>query len=125
MKWLLKIPLFFLLFFAVYVVAVRLMGAVVSQQNAEVWLRQPDGSELHLAGVDVTNPFFGGLQVRTPDGQVKSYPDAALVMMKFSPQPYSWPEKLKIGGILLGALAVWLVILLPDLRHLWEFLRQK
>jgi hypothetical protein len=121
MKWVLKI----LLFFAVFVVAVRLMGAVVSQQNAEVWLREPDGSELHLAGVDVTHPFFGGLQVRTPDGQVKSYPDAALVMMKFSPQPYSWPQKLKIGGFLLAALAVWLVIVLPELRHRWEFLRQK
>jgi hypothetical protein len=102
MKWLLKILLFFVLFFAVLVVALRLMGAVVVQRNAEVWLRQPDGSELHLAGVDVTHPFVGGLQVRTPDGQVTTYPDAALVMMKFQPQPYSWPEKLKIGGIVLA-----------------------
>ena len=115
MKWLLEI----LLFFAVCIVALKLMGAVVAQRNAEVWLRQPDGSELHLKG-DVTHPFFGGLQVRMPDGQVTTYPDAALVNMKFTPQPYSWPERLEIAGIILAVLAVWLLIALPDLRRLWR-----
>jgi hypothetical protein len=70
-------------------------------------------------------PLFGGLQVHTPDGRVMTYPDAALVSMKFGPQPYSWPEKLKIAGICLAVLAVWLLIALPDLRWLWERLHRK
>jgi hypothetical protein len=121
MKWVLEI----LLFFAVSILGLKLMGAVVTQRDAEVWLRQPDGSELHLRGVDVSHPFFGGLQVRTPDGHVTTYPNAALVSMTFEPQPYSWPERLEIAGIVLAVLAVWLLIALPDLRGLWELLNRK
>jgi hypothetical protein len=110
---------------AVVILALKLMGAVIAQRNAEGWLRQPDGSELHLNGVEVSHPFFGGLQVRTPDGQVRTYPNAALLGMKFEPQPYSWPERLEIAGIILGVLAVWLLIALPDLRRLWELLSRK
>ena len=68
-------------------------------KKPQVWLRQPDGSPLHLTGVDVSHPFFGGLQVRMPDGRLTTYPDAALVSMRFERQPYSWPEKLKMAGI--------------------------
>jgi hypothetical protein len=109
----------------VSLLGLKLMGAVVTQRDAEVWLRQPDGSQLHLKGVDVSHPFFGGLQVRTPDGGMTTYPDAALVSMKFEPQPYSWPEKLKIAGIGLAVLAVWLLITWPELRWLWERLNRK
>jgi hypothetical protein len=116
MKWVLEI----LLFLAVSVLGLKLMGAVVTQRDAEVWLRQPDGSELHLKGVDVSHPFFGGLQVRTPDGHVTTYPDAALVGMAFEPHPYTRPERLEIAGIVLAVLAVRLLIAWPDLRGLWE-----
>jgi hypothetical protein len=102
MKWTLQT----LLLFAAFFLGLRLMGAVVAQRDGEVWLRQPDGSELHLKGVDVSHPFFGGLQVRMPDGRVTTYPDAALVGMAFEPQPYSWPERLEIAGIVLAVLAV-------------------
>jgi hypothetical protein len=118
MKWALQI----LLCFAVSLLGLKLMGAVITQRDAEVWLKQPDGSELHLKGVDVYHPFFGGLQVRTPDGYVTTYPNAALVSMAFKPQPYSWPERLEIAGIVLAVLVVWLLIALPDLR---EFLDRK
>jgi len=114
-----------LLLFAAFLLGLRLMGAVVAQRDAEVWLRQPDGSQLHLKGVDVSHPFFGGLQVRTPDGHVTAYPNAALVGMTFEPQPYSWPERLEIAGIVLAVLAVWFLIALPDLRWLWERLNRK
>ena len=114
-----------LLCFAVSLLGLKLMGAVVTQRDAEVWLRQPDGSQLHLKWVDVSHPFFGGLRVRTPDGGVTTYPDAALVMMKFEPQPYTWPEKLKVAGICLAVLAVWLVIAWPELRWLWERLSRR
>jgi hypothetical protein len=57
MKWVLEL----LLFIAVSLLGVKLMGAVITQRDAEVWLRQPDGSQLHLKGVDVAHPFFGGL----------------------------------------------------------------
>ena len=120
MKWVLEI----LLFLTVSVLGLKLMGAVVAQRDAEVWLRQPDGSELHLKGVDVSHPFFGRLQVRTPDGHVTTYPDAALVSMAFEPQPYSWPERLEIAGIVLAVLAVWLLIAWPELRWLWERLNR-
>jgi hypothetical protein len=121
MKWILET----LLLFAAFFLGLRLMGAVVAQRDAEVWLRQPDGSQLHLQGAEVSHPLFGGLQVRTPDGHVMTYPDAALVGMKFEPQPYSWPEKLKIAGIFLAVLAVWLVITWPELRWLWERLDRR
>jgi hypothetical protein len=121
MKWVLQI----LLFIAVSILGLKLMGAVVTQRDAEVWLRQPDGSQLHLKGVEVSHPFFGGLQVRTPDGRVTTYPDAALVMMKFPLRPYTWPEKLTITEIFLAVLAVWLLIAWPDLRRLRELLNQK
>jgi hypothetical protein len=121
MKWVLQI----LLFFAVSILGLKLMGAAVAQRDAEVWLRQPDGSQLHLSGVEVSHPLFGGLQVRTPDGRVTAYPDAALVGMTFEPQPYSWPEKLKVAGICLAVLAAWLLIAWPDLRWLWERLHRK
>jgi hypothetical protein len=111
--------------FAVFFLGLKLMGAVVAQRDAEVWLRQPNGSELHLQGVEVCHPLFGGLQVRAPDGRVTAYPDAALVMMKFSLRPYTWPEKLTIAGICLAVLAVWLLITWPDLRWLWERLNRK
>jgi len=121
MKWVLEL----LVFIALSVLGLKLMGAVVTQRDAEVWLRQPDGSPLHLTGVDASHPFFGGLQVRTPDGRLTTYPDTALVMMKFPLQPYTWPEKLTIAGIFLAVLAVWLVITWPDLRWLWERLNRK
>ena len=90
MKWILET----LLLFAAFFLGLRLMGAVVAQRDAEVWLRQPEGSELRLQGVEVSHPLFGGLQVRTPDGRVMTYPDAAVVMMKFALRPYTWAEKL-------------------------------
>jgi hypothetical protein len=121
MKWVLEL----LLFIALSVLGLKLMGAAVTQRDAEVWLRQPDGSQLHLKGVDVSHPFSGGLQVRTPDGRVTTYPDAALLMMKFPLRPYSWPEKLKITGIFVGVLAVWLLITWPELRWLWGRLNRK
>jgi hypothetical protein len=62
----------------VSLLGLKLMGAVITQWDAEVWLRQPDGSQLHLKGVDVAHPFFGGLQVRTPDGRGTTYPNAAV-----------------------------------------------
>ena len=43
MKWVLQI----VLCLAVVILALKLMGAVIAQRNAEGWLRQPDGSELH------------------------------------------------------------------------------
>ena len=118
MKWILEL----LLFIAVSILGLKLVGAVITQRDAGVWLRQPDGSELHLQGVDVSHPLFGGLQVRTPDGRVTTYPDAALVMMKFPLRPYAWPEKLTVTGIFL---AVWLLVTWPDLRWLWERLNRK
>jgi hypothetical protein len=121
MKWVLEI----LLFLAVSVLGLRLMGAVVTQRDAEVWLRQPDGSELHLQGVEVSHPLFGGLQVRTPEGRVMTYPDAAVLMMKFPLRPYTWLERFTIAGIFLAVLAVWLLITWPDLRWLWERLNRK
>jgi hypothetical protein len=121
MKWALQI----LLCFAVSLLGLKLMGAVITQRDAEVWLKQPDGSELHLKGVDVAHPFFGGLRVHTPDGRVTTYPNAALVGMTFEPRPYSWPEKLKVAGICLAVLAVWLLITWPELRWLWERLNRK
>jgi hypothetical protein len=121
MKWILEA----LLFIALSFLGLKLMGAAVTQRDAEVWLRQPDGSELHLKGVDVSHPFFGGLRVRTPDGRVTTYPNAALVSMTFEPQPYSWPEKLEMAGIVLAVLAVWLLIAWPDLRWLWERLNRR
>jgi hypothetical protein len=121
MKWVLQI----LLCSAVSLLGLKLMGAVFTRRDAEVWLRQPDGSELHLKGVDVSHPFFGSLQVRTPDGRVTTYPNAALVSMTFEPQPYSWPERLEIAGIFLAVLAVWLLITWPDLRWLWQRLNRK
>jgi hypothetical protein len=121
MKWILET----LLFIALSFLGLKLMGAVVTQRDAEVWLRQPDGSQLHLKGVEVSHPLFGGLQVRTPDGRVMTYPNAALVSMTFEPQPYSWPERLEIAGIVLAVLAAWLLIALPDLRWLWERLNRK
>jgi hypothetical protein len=121
MKWVLEL----LLFIAVSLLGVKLMGAVITQRDAEVWLRQPDGSELHLKGVDVSHPFFGGLQVRTPDGRVTTYPNAALVSLAFEPQPYSWPEKLEMAGIVLAVLAVWLLIAWPDLRWFGERLNRR
>ena len=121
MKWILQT----LLLFAAFFLGLRLMGAVVAQRDAEVWLRQPDGSELHLTGVEVSHPLFGGLQLRTPNGQVMTYPEAALVMMKFPLRPYTWPEKLKMAGIILAVLAVWLLITWPELRWLWERLNRK
>lgn len=61
MKWVVQI----LLLFAAFLLGLKLMGAVVTQHDdAEVWLRQPDGSELHLQGVEVYHALFGGLQVR-------------------------------------------------------------
>ena len=62
-----------------------LTGAVVSQRDAEVRLRQPDGSQLHLKGVDVSHPFSGGLQGSTPDGRVTTYSGAASVAACFGP----------------------------------------
>jgi hypothetical protein len=121
MKWIFEA----LLLFAAFFLGLRLMGAVVAQRDAEVWFRQPDGSELHLQGVEVSHPFFGGLQVRTPDDRVTTYPDAALVMAKFPLRPYPWPEKLTITGIFLAVLAVWLLITWPELRWLWERLNRK
>jgi hypothetical protein len=121
MKWVLEV----LLFFAVAILGLKLVGAVITQRGAEVWLKQPDGSELHLKGVDVSHPFFGGLRVRTPDGRVTAYPNAALVGMTFEPQPYSWPERLEIAAIVLGVLAAWLLIAWPELRWLWERLNRK
>ena len=111
--------------FAAFFLGLKLMGAAVAQHDAEVWLRQPDGSELHLQGVDVSHPLFGGLQVRAPDGRVMTYPKAAVMSMMFEPQPYSWPERLEIAGIILTVLAVWLLIALPELRWLWELLNRK
>ena len=121
MKWVLEI----LLFFAVSILGLKLVGAVITQRDAEVWLRQPDGSELHLKGVDVSHPFFGGLRVRTPDGRVTTYPDAALAMMTFPRRPYTWAEILSITGIILAVLAVWFLIAWPELRWLWERLNRK
>ena len=54
-----------------------------------------------------------------------AYPNAALMNMTFEPQPYSWPERLEIAGIILAVLAVWLLIALPDLRGLRELLNRK
>ena len=121
MKWIFET----LLLFAAFFLGLRLMGAVVAQRDAEVWLRQPDGSQLHLQGVEVSHPLFGGLQVRTPDGRVTTYPDAALVSMTFGPQPYSWLERLEIAGIVLAVLAAWLLIAWPELRWLCERLNRK
>jgi hypothetical protein len=66
MKWVLEL----LLFIALSVLGWKLMGAAVTQRDAEVWLRQPDGSQLHLKGVDVSHPFFGALPAPTPDGRL-------------------------------------------------------
>ena len=54
-----------------------------------------------------------------------TYPDAALVMMKFPLRPCTGPEKLTVTGIFLAVLAVWLLITWPDLRWLWERLNRK
>jgi uncharacterized peroxidase-related enzyme len=68
------------------------------------------------------NRYVDGLGTWAPDGQVMTYPDAALVMMKLPLRPYTWPEKLTIAGI---CLAVWLLITRPDLRWLWGRLNRK
>ena len=54
-----------------------------------------------------------------------TYPDAALMTMKFPLRPYTWREKLTTAGIFLAVLAVWLLIVWPDLRWLWERLNRK
>jgi hypothetical protein len=100
----------------VSILGLKLMGAVVAQRDAEVWLRRPDGSALHLQGVEVSHPLFGGLRVRTPDGRVTTCPDAALLVMKVPLRPYTWAEKLTLAGICLAVLAAWLLITWPELR---------
>lgn len=113
MKWVLEI----LLFFAVAVVGLKLMGSVPTYRDAEVWFKpSPQSEVLHLKG-DVSYPILGGIRVRTPDGHAVTYPNAALVSMTVERHPYSWPEQLEFAGICLAVLAVWLLIAWPDIRR--------
>jgi hypothetical protein len=99
MKWILEL----LLFIALPFLGLKLMGAVVTRRDAEVWLRQPDGSELHSKGLDVSHPFFGGLRVRTPDGRAgDDLPRGRAGDGEVSPPPVHLAERAHDRGDLCG-----------------------
>jgi hypothetical protein len=121
MKWVLEV----LLFFAVALLGLKLMGSVVTYRDAEIWFKpSPQSEVLHLKG-DASYPLSGGIQVRAPEGRAVTYPNAALISMASERQPYAWSEKLEFAGIFLGVLAVWLLIAWPDIRRFRDLLNRK